>query len=576
MIGQWTNHLWQSTLFACATALITLAFRKNRAQVRYWLWLIASIKFLVPFALLIDLGNRFWTVFAARNIVTQLAPPAVSLNLDQFAQPFTDSFALSAPPSHSTTLIPIALLAIWLCGFLCVVFVRFRGWLSVGAALRASTPIDIEAADAVGSSPGLLEPGVVGFLRPVLLLPADILKQLPPSQLEAVLAHELSHIHRRDNLTAAIHMIVEAVFWFHPLVWWIGTRLVEERERACDEAVLSLGGEPGDYADAILSVCKLYVESPLTCVPGISGADLKRRIVRIMTESLGNKLSLSRKLLLGVAGLSAVATPLALGLLQIIPLYGQMIHATGPLPSYEVATIKRANESAAPLPGHMQVTIKNYILNSYGISSLAQYQIEGGPEWISKDLYVIDGKIPDELREAMQKMTPEQRANENALLRQSLLADRFKLKVHFVTRQMNVFELSVAKGGLKIKEVPPLVPGSAPPPPAAGTALPRGAVSMQTDNGVSVLNLRAATMRLLINMIWHDPEIAGRPIVDKTGFTGSFDVVNLQWVGLAAPNDAVGPSLSKALEEQLGLKLTAAKGPVEVVVVDSIERPSPN
>ena len=58
-------------------------------------------------------------------------------------------------------------------------------------------------------------------------------------------------------------MLVEAMFWFHPLVWWIGARLVEERERACDEEVLSLGSEPRVYAEGILNVCKLYVESPL-------------------------------------------------------------------------------------------------------------------------------------------------------------------------------------------------------------------------------------------------------------------------------------------------------------------------
>lgn len=71
-------------------------------------------------------------------------------------------------------------------------------------------------------------------------------------------------------------MIVEATFWFHPLVWWIGARLVEERERACDEEVLSVGGEPHDYAEGILNVCKLYVESPLVCVSGITGSNLKK------------------------------------------------------------------------------------------------------------------------------------------------------------------------------------------------------------------------------------------------------------------------------------------------------------
>jgi bla regulator protein blaR1 len=98
-------------------------------------------------------------------------------------------------------------------------------------------------------SPGPLEPGVVGILRPTILLPEGIAKRLTPPQLEAVLAQELFHLRRRDNLFAAIHMIAETTFWFHPLIWWIGARLVEERERACDEEVLALGSEPRVYAE---------------------------------------------------------------------------------------------------------------------------------------------------------------------------------------------------------------------------------------------------------------------------------------------------------------------------------------
>ena len=79
-------------------------------------------------------------------------------------------------------------------------------------------------------------------------------------------------------------MIVEAVFWFHPLVWWISARLMEERERACDEGVLELGSEPQVYAESILKTCEFCVESPLACVSGVTGADLKKRIVRIMTQ----------------------------------------------------------------------------------------------------------------------------------------------------------------------------------------------------------------------------------------------------------------------------------------------------
>jgi len=162
----------------------------------------------------------------------------------------------------------------------------------------------------------MLEPGVVGLLRPILLLPEGIVERLTPSQLEAVLGHELCHVRRHDNLSAAIHMIVEAVFWFHPLVWWIGARLVEERERACDEGVLRLGSEPRVYAQAILNVCKYYLESPLVCVSGITSSDLKKRIDKIMAHHFVQNLSLTKKFLLAIGGLAAVVAPIAIGLLN--------------------------------------------------------------------------------------------------------------------------------------------------------------------------------------------------------------------------------------------------------------------
>jgi bla regulator protein blaR1 len=111
-------------------------------------------------------------------------------------------------------------------------------------------------------------------------------------------------------------MIVEASFWFHPLVWWIGARLIEERERACDEDVLRSGTKPLDYAEGILNVCKSYVESPLACVSGVTGANLKKRVAHIMDGGAACSLDLARKALLAAAGLAAVACPLVLGILN--------------------------------------------------------------------------------------------------------------------------------------------------------------------------------------------------------------------------------------------------------------------
>src|ERR1700733_6231922 len=281
MLRELTNHVWQSTIFAVLVGLMTVAFRQNRAEVRYGLWLSASCKFLVPLSLLMSLGRRFeWTPVTQTTGVKT----AVQSTLLQISHHFPS--ALAQPPATRAThdWASLAIFGIWACGVAAIVLLRVRGWRRIRAAIRQSTLLPIPAPIEIRSSPGLLEPGVVGLFRPILLLPAGIAERLEPPLFEAVLAHELCHVRRRDNMTSAIHMIVEAVFWFHPLVWWIGARLVEERERACDEGGLSLGNQPRVYADAILNVCKLYVESQLVCVSGVTGSNIRRRIEAIMTN----------------------------------------------------------------------------------------------------------------------------------------------------------------------------------------------------------------------------------------------------------------------------------------------------
>src|SRR6202030_3458211 len=101
----------------------------------------------------------------------------------------------------------------------------------------------------------------------------------------------------------SLHMIVDAIFWFHPLVWWLGAKLVEERELACDEEVLSLGTEPREYAEGIVNVCKLYVESPLAAVSGVTGSNLRKRIEGIMLNRLALRLNFAKRVALILAGI---------------------------------------------------------------------------------------------------------------------------------------------------------------------------------------------------------------------------------------------------------------------------------
>lgn len=332
MISELMTHLWQSTVFAAAAGMLTLAFRKNRAKVRFWLWLSASLKFFIPFALLMNLGSHVKWTPAAHQLAAQIATPAVSFAVEYVAQPFSGMVAIPSSTAHTPRVdwMLVAILGAWVCGFLAIAVIRLRSWRRIRGAVRVSTPLEIPTAVEARVAPGLLEPGVVGLLRPVLLLPEGIVDRLTESQLEAVLAHELCHVRRRDNLFASIHMIVEAVFWFHPLVWWIGARLVEERERACDEDVLSLGNQPRIYADAILNVCRLYVESPLVCVSGVTGSDIKRRIEAIMTNRGVQTLNGAKKLLLATAGLLALAGPVVIGVVIGVG-HVPAIHAQSPV-----------------------------------------------------------------------------------------------------------------------------------------------------------------------------------------------------------------------------------------------------
>jgi bla regulator protein BlaR1 len=324
------NHLWQSTIFAVLAAILTLAFKKNQARTRHSLWLAASLKFLVPFSLLISLGSR-------------LASPRFSLGgrngllsaVEGFSQPFT--FVVVTPVNNATTaaylltLLPRLIAAMWLCGFVTVVILWSVRWRRIAAAAHRATPAEqgrevdaLRRLEKIGgarrpmalllSRDSAMEPGIFGIFRPVLLWPATISEHLQDSHLRAILAHEVSHVRRRDNLAAAMHMAVEALFWFHPIVWWLGARLVEERELACDEEVLQLGNSPSIYAESILKTCKFCVGAPLACVSGVTGAELKKRIVRIMTPNLAEKLGPGRRLLLASMGVAAVVGPVLFGL----------------------------------------------------------------------------------------------------------------------------------------------------------------------------------------------------------------------------------------------------------------------
>jgi uncharacterized protein (TIGR03435 family) len=273
----------------------------------------------------------------------------------------------------------------------------------------------------------------------------------------------------------------------------------------------------------------------------------------------------------------------ALASLAAAPTYAQLLHPTAPQPSFDVATIKLHDPKSMMMitpPGSEDIfrtagTGRSLVQQAFNASNAA-LRVLGGPDWIDKDRYDIQARIPDEVFAQMQKMTGPARQDTAHFMLQSLLADRFKLKVHFETREMPVYELVVAKDGPKLP--PPNTPPVAPP----GTTTPppdMGGGEVVTQQGLRIRNM---TLDGMLQAPWFG--LNGRTIVNQTGLTGTYNLT-LNWTpdipGRSGSNGVPAPPENQAdiftvLQEQLGLKLVPTKDQLEIIVIDHIEPPSEN
>ena len=445
----------------------------------------------------------------------------------------------------------------------------------LGARIGLSRPVRLLVSALVEV------PTVVGWLRPVVLVPVGALAGLPAEQMEALLIHELAHIRRHDYLVNILQSVAEALLFYHPAVWWVSGHIRAERELCCDDVAARASGDVLAYARALAEL-ESYRPAHASAAIAANGGSLPDRIARLLGQSRPASQTNS--------GLGIIVTAILL-VMTAFALFGQSDAA----PRFEVASVKKNASSPrfmAVRPRAGGLTTENaplrlLIQNAYGVQA---FQISEGPAWIQSEGYDIEAKADGKASRA-----------QILLMLRSLLEDRFQLKLHRETKELPVYALTVARSGLKLQPpkeggcIPADPSGTLPPPSntprqrAPGFPCGMPGVMME-PSGVRIEGGKVA-MPDFIRVL---SMVLGRPVLDRTGFAETFDV-RLDFTpdeaaaGLprsAGPGDpessppaadpASPPPIFAAIQEQLGLKLESVKGPVEVLVIDHVERPSQN
>jgi uncharacterized protein (TIGR03435 family) len=428
-------------------------------------------------------------------------------------------------------------------------------------------------------------PTVVGWLRPVILVPVGALGGLPAEQLEALLRHELAHIRRHDYLVNILQSVAEALLFYHPAVWWVSGHIRAERELCCDDVAVSVSGDALTYARALVQL-ESYRPAHLGAAVAANGGSLADRIARLLGQS---RPSVRTSLGPGV---------LAVAILLVVAAYG-LFGQSAAHPAFQSVSIRRNTSDWNERFQHgmgwgMNASLMLLIQFAYAAHdnpmnghwvALPASQVVGGPAWIDSEGYDIDAK-PGSNTDPKQKWP----------MWQALLADRFKLRLHREIRELPMYDLTVAKSGPKLPAAKAAgcvsFPPGAKPRPVPGK-VDCGYVSGPYGGFTSGLFRIMGRKVHVADLVRELTSVLDRPLLDKTGFTGEFDL-NLSFTaddalkgfpvsggpddpgGHRLPADPNLPNIFGALEEQLGLKLISAKGPVEVLVIDHAERPATN
>ncbi|HEY0512218.1 MAG TPA: M56 family metallopeptidase [Thermoanaerobaculia bacterium] len=287
------HFLWQGALVGVVTAGILVFLEKGKASTRYAvaagaLFLMAALPIATASRLEIRAAGP--AVAAPVSASVPMAPdPLAGTPAADAAGPFTEARTLGV------SLLP-RVFALWLAGVAALSLYHLGGWSRVRRLPRQERPageelqalartlgrrLGIARAVALLESAAVSVPMVVGWLRPVVLVPASALAGLSPRQLEAILAHELAHVRRHDYLINLLQTVVETLLFYHPAVWWVSAQVRRERENCCDDLAVAVCGDRLGYARALADLEGLRAPAS-SLILAASGGSLVERIRRLI------------------------------------------------------------------------------------------------------------------------------------------------------------------------------------------------------------------------------------------------------------------------------------------------------
>lgn len=573
----------------------SLALRRASAAVRHQVWAsaIVSVLMLPLFSGLLPQ----WRVAVVTKTETVEAPMVV-----ESAQPQSmpeAAVSRDVPVSRSFRVTPMgAAWAAWLAGSL-ILFARL-GWglVQLRRIRRESTFVERlpEGVNLLESASPASMPVAWGWRKPCVLLPRGF-REWDSDRLHAVLAHELAHIGRRDWLTQIAAEVAKCVYWFHPLVWLAAAQLREESERAADDAVLRAGIDGASYANHLLQLARAYQHQlrVATIAQAVAGSSpIERRLSAVLERGVRRGALSRRAAGVSFAACIAALAPFAVFLpaqetrrvvvaqaapakpvaqatqvqpaspkTPVVPAAPKQVpvEVTPPL-AFEVASIRpnpgpwrvmRGYKAEGPLLTLEAYNVVWLMAEAYG---LEDYQLVVGPG-LSPDAVAGD-KFFNISAKAAGDATPT-RAQFREMLKE-MLASRFGLKVHWESREMQVYALTRGKGELKLRESKPETAWSA-------------------YNGVNGRNqFMKLTAYSMPEFVRNLRTYVDRPVVDKTGLTGKYDI-DIEATPIFRLNNNTQPTdidMRDAIQDVLGLRLETTKEPMPVLVLDVAEKPTEN